>query len=395
VPLLRAGRPRLSTRLRTLAAVGVTTAVVATAAAVVTTADASADPAAAAATARDFAPAARSTADNPLAGRKLAVYKGDGELAWPPYRAARGKQKKLLGRIALTPKAKWFGSFIPDNKIARSVERYIADSQKGDPEKLVQMTFFRMVPWEAAFKKRDVNAREAASYKRWMNAAASAIGDAHVALVLQPDGPISLFQNPARSRAASLLAYSARVLSAQPNTSVYIEVGAADWPYGRSGVKNVMRFLLHSGIEYARGIALNGTHFTATPKDVQRAASVIQALGKRGITGKGAVINTSNSGHPWEFGDYKGPRIADDAPACRTAHEPKRKTCVMLGIPPTTDVARAAGGFSARTKALAEKYVDAYLWFGRPWLNYQAAPFDKRQALTLARTWKYAKAAGF
>jgi hypothetical protein len=33
--------------------------------------------------------------------------------------------------------------------------------------------------------------------------------------------------------------------------------------------------------------------------------------------------------------------------------------------------------------------VDAYLWFGRPWLYMQADPFDKPRALQLARTTPY------
>ena len=42
-----------------------------------------------------------------------------------------------------------------------------------------------------------------------------------------------------------------------------------------------------------------------------------------------------------------------------------------------------------RPNALAAQYVDAYLWFGRPWLYKQAAPFVLDRALTLARTTPY------
>jgi len=384
-------RARTSTRVRALVAAGVALTALAGASAVSATTDAAVGAPA------TSAPAARASTngDNPLAGHPMGVYKGLADQAWAPYLRAKGEQKRMLGRIALTPKSKWFGAWIPNNQIRAKVSDYVANSQAGNPEKLVSMTFFRMVPWEAAVKKRDATPQEAASYRDWIDKAAAAIGNAHVALVLQPDGPLALYQDPATSRVSSLIEYSAEKLSALPNTSVYIEIGASDWPYGRDGVKNVMKFLMHSGIKDARGIALNGTHFTATPLDIQRSADVIEALRARGITGKGAIINTANSGHPWIFGDYVGPNIADDAPACARASAPTSKTCVMLGVPPTTDVANPRWGMTASTRALAEKYVDAYIWFGRPWLNYQADPFDRKQALRLARTWQYADAAGF
>ena len=44
---------------------------------------------------------------------------------------------------------------------------------------------------------------------------------------------------------------------------------------------------------------------------------------------------------------------------------------------------------SRRDRRLAERFVDAYLWFGRPWLYNQAAPFLMDRALDLARTTPY------
>ena len=69
---------------------------------------------------------------------------------------------------------------------------------------------------------------------------------------------------------------------------------------------------------------------------------------------------------------------------------PGQQQCVTLGIPPTTAVADPAWGLSAATNTLAAQYVDAYLWFGRPWLYKQADPFVKRRALDLVRSWPYA-----
>jgi hypothetical protein len=60
--------------------------------------------------------------------------------------------------------------------------------------------------------------------------------------------------------------------------------------------------------------------------------------------------------------------------------------CVTLGIPPTSDVANSRWRLSAAHRREATAHVDAYLWFGRPWLYMQADPFVKSRALAMART---------
>jgi endoglucanase len=327
------------------------------------------------------------TEDNPLAGRAWGVYQGPADQAWAPWVRATGEEKELLARIALAPKAKWFGDWIPNAEIARKAADYIANSQAGDPEALVQMTVFRMVPWEGDACRRLPTKAERASYKDWTDRLASAIGSAHVAIVLQPDGPFALCAPKGSLAPSRLIAYSTRVLSALPNTSVYIEVGAADWPHpSQGGVDAVLRFLVPSGIQYARGIALNGTHYSSTPAEVARGAAVVQALEARGIVGKKVVVNTSSNGKPFEFGRYDGPD-AENARVCRSATDPQ--LCVTLGIPPTADVANPLWGLPVETNALASQYVDAYLWFGRPWLYKQADPFVKQRALALVRSTPY------
>jgi hypothetical protein len=62
---------------------------------------------------------------------------------------------------------------------------------------------------------------------------------------------------------------------------------------------------------------------------------------------------------------------------------------VTLGIPPTTDVGNPKWGLSAPNRKLARRYVDAYMWFGRPWLYRQADPFLTKRAVQLARTSPY------
>ena len=327
-------------------------------------------------------PAARAATDNPLAGRPWGVYKGPAEMAWAPYARATGEAKEQLAKIALAPKATWFGSWTPDHEIAKKVASYIRDSQAGDPTALVQMAVFRMEPWEHDACRRLSTRAEVASYKRWTDEFASAVGATPTAIILQPDGPFALCAPRGSKKHSRLIAYSARVFSALPNTSVYIDAGAADWPSpGQGGVPRTLEFLIPAGIEHVRGVALNSTHYSSTEAEVQRGADIVRALEARGIPGKHFVVNTSSNGQPFEFGTYQGP---DDNHAwpCRTPFD--TRTCVALGLPPTADVANPRWGLPERTRQLAAQYADGYLWFGRPWLYRQNQPFLTGRAIQLA-----------
>jgi hypothetical protein len=338
------------------------------------------------------APAARTAyaAGNPLAGRPWGVYQGRGDQAWQPYAAATGTRKQLLAKIALRPKAKWFGAWIPNTQVADKVRAYVAASQAGNPEALVQLTLFAMKPWEHDACKRLPTAAEQASYADWTNRVADAIGDAHAAVVLQPDGPFALCAPGGSTVPSSMIAASAQRLSALPNTSVYIEAGAADWPAAgrQGGVDAAVRILVQGGIRSARGFALNGTHYSSTADEVARGAAIVAALEARGIPDKHFVVNTSSNGHPFTFGSYTG-ADPDNAFVCKTRSDPLARTCVTLGIPPTTAVADPRWGLPAATRDLAAQHVDGYLWFGRPWLYRQADPFVLSRALQLVASTPY------
>jgi endoglucanase len=303
--------------------------------------------------------------------------------AWEPYVRSKGTNRTLLAKIALRPKAKWFGSWIPNGEIAKKVKAYIANSTGGNPDVLVQMTVFRMVPWEHAACKRLPTRAEQASYRQWIDRFAAGIGRAHVALILQPDGPFALCA-PRRSKLPSqLIAYSARKFSALPNTSVYIDGGASDWP--KDDPAKAASFLVPAGVKYARGFALNSTHYAATANEIAFGTRLVAELARRGAPGKHFVVNTSSNGRGFEFGLARGSH-PDNAKVCATRSETR---CVTLGIPPTHDVTNPRWRLSATNRARAAKHVDGYLWFGRPWLYMQADPFSMGRALALARTTPY------
>ncbi|MGA8995954.1 MAG: glycoside hydrolase family 6 protein [Nocardioidaceae bacterium] len=322
----------------------------------------------------------RAVAGNPLAGHRMGVYKGAGDQAWAPYQRSRGTERRLLAKIALRPKAKWFGGWIPNREIGSKVDKYIAASTGGDSDVLVQMTFFRMRPWEHEACRRLPSAAEQASYKQWVDRAAAAIGNARVALILQPDGPFALCAPGGSTLPSRLIAYSTRRFSTLPRTSVYIDGGASDWP--SKDPAKASTILLRAGVRYARGFALNSTHYSGTSDNIDFGTQVVAHLARKGVPNRHFVINTSSNGRPFTFNQARGSH-PDNAKVCATRTETR---CVTLGIPPTTNVTSPAWHLSAARRARAKAHVDAYLWFGRPWLFMQADPFVKSRALALART---------
>ena len=329
--------------------------------------------------ARVVAPTA-SNPRNPLAGRPWGVYKGGSDMAWKPYVNATGTTKTLLGKIALRPKAGWFGKWIINAAIADKVKKYVAISQDGNPDALVQLTVFRMVPWEHKACNRLPTTAEVASYKQWINRFAGALGNAHVALVLQPDGPFAMCVPKNSTVPSRLIAYAAKRFSEQSNTSVYIDGGASDWPAHHP--ERAAAFLVADGIKYVRGFALNSTHYSTTGANIDYGTQVVAQLAKRGVPGKHFIISTSSNGRGFTFSKARG-SDPDNAKTCATKAE---RVCVTLGIPPTADVDNPKWKLTAaRTKAAA-KHVDGYLWFGRPWLVRQASPFSTARALNMART---------
>jgi endoglucanase len=315
---------------------------------------------------------------NPLAGLPWGTYNGANDELFPAYRQARGQDRHLLGLMALRPRARWFGPWYPDSSAQATARDYIANVTGGRPDVLAQLAVFRMDPWEQAACQSLPTPDQQASYKRWIDAFAAGIGSARVAIILQPDLPFALCV-PHHSRLPmALVAYAAHRFSALAHTTVYIDAGAADW----ATVGQAVSLLLGAGVRDARGFALNATHYDSTERQILFGAKVVRALGAAGVRNRHLVINTASNGRAFTFQQYHGPAF-DNAPVCRSAAS---RRCVTLGIPPTTNVASPRWGLSRRARGIAQRLVDAYLWFGRPWLDNQAAPFDLQRALALARS---------
>lgn len=310
---------------------------------------------------------------DPLAGMPWGHYTGMYNGVWSTYAAAGGRTQHLLGRIALTPAAQWFGVWVAGSDAAGSAQRDIALTQAGNPNALTQMAVFRLDPWEQAACSSRPDSANAAAYRSWIDAFARGIGSARTAIILQPDLPF-VDCSPGASVYESEVAYAAKRLSALRHTTVYLDAGARYFPR----LSQAIPMLKASGVRYARGISLNNTEYDSTGAELEYGAQLIGMLSASGVSGKHMVINTAENGSPFLNGQYPGnpenPRV------CTSKHD---RLCVTLGIPPTTDVANRRWDLSSHDRSLARRFADAYLWVGRPWLYEGAGNFQLGAALGL------------
>jgi endoglucanase len=321
--------------------------------------------------------------DNPLAAHTWGVYHGNADMSWRPYLGSAATQQALLDKIVQQPKSQWFGKWIANSAIAGKIHAYIANATGGDPDVMVQMAIFRMDPWEHNACSALPTLAQKQSYRQWIRNAAAAIGGTYVSLVLQPDGPFALCAPGGSKVYSHLLRYAAKRFATNPNTSVYIDAGAADW--NRGDPARAVKILRPAGIQYVRGFALGSTHYDATSDEIAYGTAVVQALDDAGIFDKHFVVNTAANGRPFAGYSYDGPDF-DNARVCTTT---MTRPCTTLGIPPTSDVANVAWGLAPDVAADAAAYCDGYVWVGRPWLYRQASPFVMRRALALAASTPY------
>lgn len=319
---------------------------------------------------------------DPLAGMTWGVYHGTLDGIYSAWQSAQGEDKKLLAEEALQPLMFWFGAWNSNALAAQTARQYIEAQQDGNPNALVQMAIFRLNPWEALACETVPTEADVASYKQWVDNWARGIGDARVAMVLQPDLPFEDCAPEHSQIPAREVAYAARVFSALPRTTVYVDAGASDW----QGVSSMAQMLVQSGVRYTRGFALGDTHYASTASELIYGQKLVRALGARGIRNMHFVINTAQNGRPFTYQRY-----TDEFKSAAPCATRSSTHCVTLGIPPTTEVAAhpAQDGLTPHEARIAARLCDAYLWFGRPWLIQQKGPFTPSLALQLAETTPY------
>ncbi len=281
-------------------------------------------------------------AANPLAGeqwyvdtyRKKSGNKDYREPAYRDYLRAQGRNKTLLGQIALTPRFTWFGRFTP------MPERICAFILTAEAEGAVPLiTTLRHQGRECHDNYMAGGVAEDERSKQWYDALARGIGSSRAIIAFEPDsvGTVKCLAPSRRQARLDLLRYGVDVLSKLPNVTLYIEATAADW----RPAKEVAQKLRYIGIHKVRGFMLNVTHFDWTAANIRYGRQISRLVG-----GKHFIVSTNHSGRgPVHYRKRVGGRNRRVVVNCH----PRRRG---LGPKPTTST--------------ADSLVDAYMWISRP-----------------------------
>jgi endoglucanase len=299
------------------------------------------------------------------------------------YLRASGSQKAVLGKLELQPRALWLGYWWKVNQVRGETAETVADSQNGNPNALTELATFELHPWETrtasgAWTGPVHGSWNVSSDEAWYRNMAAGIGTARALVIEQVDLPFALKSTKAAPE--QIDTYGARVLSALPQTTVYIDAGTFGWLSPAADAE----LLIRNGIRYARGFALDDTDYDPTATEDVFGAQVVAALAKLGMPGKHFIVNTDENGQPYKPGDVAG-RGINDTTAC---HGRVQTACQRTGIPPTTNVASLRWHLGAKASQAAKRYCDAYVWSGRPW-DFDAGPFNLQYALWLAGNGEY------
>ena len=252
---------------------------------------------------------------DPFAGGIFGEHPEAGEQA-AAWRADRPADAAAMQRIADTPAAVWFGDWT--TQVTRDVAQVVKAAGRATPV-LVAYN----IPGRDCGGYSSGGAASEAAYAAWIKAFAAGIGGKRAAVILEPDAlahacgdTTALFR---------MLTHAVDVLTANPETYVYIDAGDADWLDAGTTAERLRR----AGVVRARGFAVNVSNFVPTGESVAYGERISDLLGG----GPHYVVDTSRNGNGTN-GEWCNP--------------PGR----ALGVAPTTKTGKAR--------------ADAFLWIKTP-----------------------------
>ena len=233
---------------------------------------------------------------NPIAHMAWAAPRNDGP--WSAYESATGANRTLLGKLAAQPRAVWLGWWCSVGSVRAQAAQTVALAQNGNPNVLTEFATYELYPWAImqpnGFDQPDLNGSwNVRADETWYRNMAAGIGSARALVVEQIDLP---FARRMKSTAPEQVnTYAARVLSANPHTTVYIDSGTYTW----LSPAQAATLLIRNGIRYARGFSLNDTGYESTTQEDVYGAQIVAALAKQGVKGKHFIVDTVENGQPY------------------------------------------------------------------------------------------------
>jgi endoglucanase len=267
---------------------------------------------------------AASRSPSPLLGAPLYVDPGsNARRQAEQWRQVRPADAAILDRIAAQPQALWFGDWGPDVRADVAVQVAAAQAAGAIPV-LVAYN----IPRKECRPPSGGGAPSPAAYRGWISEFAAGLGQARVAVVLEPDALAGLdcLSRAQQTTRLKLLKGAVATLRSDRQAAVYIDAGNRGWRPARTIASRLRR----AGVRRARGFSLNVADYGKTAREIVYGKAISKRIGRKPF-----VIDTSRNGRG-------APR---DGQWC---NPPAR----ALGATPTASTGRKA--------------VDAFLWIKPP-----------------------------
>ena len=256
------------------------------------------------------------TPDNPLV-RPWGVYQGLAEMAWLPYLGATREPEGPARQDHPAPQGDLVRPLAAATTTSATASRSTSSSPPAaTPSVLVQVSIFRMGRGsDEACKRLPTRGRAGV-----VQDAGSTASPRAWATPTWRSSCSRTARSPCARPAGSklplhLIRYGVRTLSALPNTSVYIDAGAADWQ--RDDPKKALRMLVPMGVRCARGFALNSTHYDSTERQIRHSRRRSPRRWPSAACPASTASSTpSSNGRPFKGYKYKGSNFDQRAGLC-------------------------------------------------------------------------------
>jgi endoglucanase len=201
--------------------------------------------------------------------------------AWRPTRPADAGE---MDKIAAQSQAVWFGDWNRDVK--RDVAGEIRAAQRVHA---LPVLVAYDIPHRDCGGYSAGGARSPRAYRRWIRKFAYGLGQARVAVVLEPDAlpGLDCLSRSARRERLRLLAGAVETFRSDARVAIYLDAGNRGWQ--RPSV--IASRLSAAGVGRARGFALNVSNFDATANEVAYGSRISAR-----VRTKPFVIDTSRNG---------------------------------------------------------------------------------------------------
>ncbi|HMO00706.1 MAG TPA: glycoside hydrolase family 6 protein [Miltoncostaeaceae bacterium] len=222
---------------------------------------------------------------NPVAARALYVEPHNAvRVRQRSWHASRPDDAALLARIADQPQGLWLGEWRRDVR-GTVAARVKASLRAGSTPVLVAYN----IPHRDCGLHSSGGASDGRAYRAWIAQMARGIGGAPAIVILEPDALAGMGCLPRRLRTerTTLIREAVDILSALPQTVVYIDAGNPGWmPPAR-----IAKRLRAAGVAGARGFSVNVSGFATTGRSLAFGRAVSARTG-----GARFVVDTSRNG---------------------------------------------------------------------------------------------------